>query len=688
MITTAPGSALDPTSALPALRALSGRIVVIKFGGNAIASAAEPTRSFARDITLLRTAGVLPVVVHGGGPMITAMLDRLGIAVEFRAGLRVTTPEVMDVVRMVLLGQVQRDLVGAINTHGPLAVGLSGADGGLFQVRRTAADVNGRPVDIGLVGEIVKVDTSVIRETLAAGRVPVVSSVAPDRDGVTHNVNADTAAGALAAALSAHALVMLTDVPGVYSDWPDRSSLLADITDQDLEALLPRLAAGMRPKASACVHAVRGGAAQAAVVDGRVPHATLRALADQDGGGTRVRPAPEVPTGLGGQTARARWAASMMDNYGTPPICLVKGSGSTVWDSEGTSYLDLVGGIAVTSLGHCHPAVVNAVRRQVDTLGHVSNLYANIPAMDLAERLLTLLGGDGRALFCNSGAEANEIAFKIARRTGRRDVVAALGGFHGRTMGALAITGQDTKRAPFEPMVPGARHIPYGDVAALAAAVDENTAAVFLEPIQGEGGIVVPSPGYLRAAREITATHGALLVLDEVQTGIGRTGTWFAHQAEDITPDVVTLAKGLGGGLPIGACLALGDAAALLTPGQHGTTFGGNPVCCAAATAVLDTIERQDLLTAAGVLGARLATGVEALGHRLVDHVRGRGLLLGIALTTPIADALVSAARAAGYLINAARPDVLRLAPALTVTDQQVSDFLADLPMILDGCAT
>ena len=379
-----------------------------------------------------------------------------------------------------------------------------------------------------------------------------------------------------------------------------------------------------------------------------------------------------------------RWRTSLMDNYGTPPLALVRGSGAVLTDADGRDYLDLLGGIAVNALGHAHPAVVAAVTEQLSTLGHVSNLFLAEPAIALAEELLAQVGTPGRVLFTNSGAEANEAAFKIARLTGRPRIIAAEGSFHGRTMGALALTGQPAKRAPFEPMPAGVEFVPYGDTAALEAAVDSDTAAVFLEPIQGEGGVVVPPAGYLAAAREVTRRHGALLVLDEVQTGIGRTGTFLAHQGIGIVPDVITLAKGLGGGLPIGACVGLGAAADLLTPGLHGTTFGGNPVCCAAALAVLATLRSEDLVSHAVTVGKELAGGIEALGHPLVDHVRGAGLLLGVVLTAPVGPAVVTAAREAGFLLNATGPDVLRLAPPLVISHDQVAGVLAALPGILD----
>ncbi|PSL45232.1 acetylornithine aminotransferase [Saccharothrix carnea] len=380
-----------------------------------------------------------------------------------------------------------------------------------------------------------------------------------------------------------------------------------------------------------------------------------------------------------------RWQAAMMNNYGTPGLTLTRGEGAYVWDADGNRYLDLLTGIAVNALGHAHPAIVAAVTEQIGKIGHTSNLYINEPALKLAERLLDLSGvdGDGRVLFCNSGAEANEAAFKLSRRTGRTKVVSTEGGFHGRTMGALALTGQPAKREPFEPLVPGVVHVPFGDVAALEAAIDDETAAFIVEPIQGENGVVVPPEGYLEAARRITTEHGALLVLDEVQTGIGRLGTWFAFHQVGIVPDVITLAKGLGGGLPLGACIAVGPAKDLFGPGQHGTTFGGNPVCCAAALAVLDTIAADGLLEHTSAVGKEIAAGVEALDHPLISGVRGAGLLLGITLREAVSAKAAAAAQQAGYLINPIQPDVIRLAPPLVLDEADAHRLVADLPSFL-----
>ncbi|MEI5097403.1 acetylornithine transaminase [Streptomyces sp. PmtG] len=391
------------------------------------------------------------------------------------------------------------------------------------------------------------------------------------------------------------------------------------------------------------------------------------------------------PGAAGGNAALTeRWRTSLMDNYGTPRVPLVRGEGAAFWDADGKKYLDFLGGIAVNSLGTAHPAVVRAVSEQVGRLGHVSNLFVAEPPVRLAERLLRLSGRPGRVFFSNSGAEANEAAFKLGRLTGRRRMVAADGGFHGRTMGSLALTGQPAKRAPFAPLPGDVTHVPYGDSEALRAAVDTDTALVVLEPIQGENGVVVPPPGYLAAARAITRAAGALLVVDEVQTGIGRTGHWFECQAQGVEPDVLTLAKGLGGGLPIGATLAFGPAADLMTPGAHGTTFGGNPVSCAAALAVLDTVHGDGLLDHVKRQGEALRRGIEGLGHPLVDRVRGAGLLLGIVLTEPLAPHVQQAAEDAGLLVNAVGPDTIRLAPPLVVGEDEVTAFLRTLPGVLD----
>lgn len=395
---------------------------------------------------------------------------------------------------------------------------------------------------------------------------------------------------------------------------------------------------------------------------------------------------------------KQRYAAALMNTFGEPRLALVKGAGAHVWDEDGNEYVDLLGGIAVNALGHGHPALVAAVTEQLQTLGHVSNFFTSRPQVELAEKLLQLLSESvvadgvsapvskppGRVFFTNSGTEANEAAFKVTRRTGRTHIVAAEGAFHGRTLGALALTAKAAYREPFEPLPGQVSFVPYGDTDALAAAVTDATAAVILEPLQGEAGVLVPPPGYLEAARRITREHGALLWLDEIQTGMGRTGAWFAAAGDPaVAPDLVTVAKGLGGGFPIGACIALGEAATLLEPGNHGTTFGGNPVACAAALAVIGTIESDELLERTVVLGQKIRDGLAA-DPRVVE-VRGEGLLIGLTLASPLSAEVAAAAQTAGYIINNATPERIRLAPPLILSDEDAEAFLVSWPLILDA---
>jgi len=378
----------------------------------------------------------------------------------------------------------------------------------------------------------------------------------------------------------------------------------------------------------------------------------------------------------------ARYDTALMRTFGSPQRVLVRGDGCHVWDADGRRYLDLLGGLAVNALGHAHPQVVEAVTTQLGTLGHVSNFFASPPQIALAERLLSLLGSTGRVFFANSGTEANEAALKATRRTGRTKLVSTKGAFHGRSMGALAITWKPAYREPFEPLPGEIVFVDYGDVDALAAAVDDETAAFVVEPIQGENGVIDAPAGYLNEAREITKRAGALLWIDEIQTGMGRVGDWFAHAETGIVPDLVTVAKGLGAGFPIGACIGLDTAGDLLGPGDHGTTFGGNPVAAAAALATIDVIEGTGLLEHTVVAGEHLAARLDKA--RGVDHVRGRGLLRGIALDDPIAPTVAGAALEAGFIVNAPNPTTLRLAPPLVVSLDQLDTFVDALPELLD----
>ena len=380
-----------------------------------------------------------------------------------------------------------------------------------------------------------------------------------------------------------------------------------------------------------------------------------------------------------------RYAASLMNTFGAPKLVLTRGEGAHVWDENGKEYVDLLAGIAVNALGHAHPALVSAVTSQLETLGHVSNFFTSHPQVELAEALLARVpGGEtGRVFFTNSGTEANEAGFKLTRRTGRTHIVAAQSAFHGRSMGALALTAKEAYRAPFEPLPGDVTFVPYGDASALAAAVTDETAAIVLEPIQGEAGVIVPPADYLAAARAVADEHGALLWLDEVQSGLGRTGRWFAHETSGVTADIVTLAKGLGGGFPIGACIGLGRAATLFEPGNHGTTFGGNPVACAAGLAVIETIESEGLLEHVTVLGQKLRDGLAA--DPRVARVDGEGLFIGVVLSGLDSGAVAAAALEAGFILNNATPERIRIVPPLVLTSDDAEALLAAWPAILDA---
>ena len=368
------------------------------------------------------------------------------------------------------------------------------------------------------------------------------------------------------------------------------------------------------------------------------------------------------------------WEKALQDNYGVPSISLVKGKGSEVYDVEGKKYLDLLGGIATNVLGHAHPAIVKAVSKQVGTLGHVSNFYAHPNVVELAQKLASMTGDkSARVFFAQSGAEANEAAMKLSRRTGKYRIVAAQGAFHGRTMGALSMTGQPSKREPFLPLIKGIKHIAYGDIKAMRRAISSKTAMVILEPIMGEAGVIVPPADYLAQVRELCTQKGALLVIDAVQTGMGRTGDWFGYEYSGITPDVITLAKGLGGGLPLGAMIALGDAAQLFIAGDHGSTFGGNPITTAAALAVIKVIEKDKIMI-------KVRKDQDFIMHKIaliegVSEVRGAGLLIGIQLDKPIASKITLLMREHGVLVNAANDSTIRIAPALNISRIQLTKF-------------
>jgi acetylglutamate kinase len=691
--------------ALPYVRGFRGKTVVIKYGGHLD----RDLCSFAEDVVFLHLVGIRPVVVHGGGREISALMERLGKKPVFVDGLRVTDRETMEIAEMVLSGKVNQEIVAAICACGGRAVGLSGRDGALMRARKKDA-----PVDLGFVGEVEEVDPRLVSTLLDSGYVPVCAPIALGPAGEAYNLNADTAAAELAVAVGAEKLVFLTDVPGVLRDRRDPSSLVSVLGVEEAEALIEGGAVdgGMIPKLRACLRAVRGGVKSAHIVDGRRPHFLLVEIFTREGAGTMVVPearaaAPPGEAGVAAPAAPAAVAASPAEASVPPevpseqevvelerryfwpvfrrqPVVLVRGHGSRVWDMRGRCYLDFVTGLAVCGLGHCHPRVARAIAEQAGQLVHTSSLYYTVPQVLLARELARLSGLE-RVFLANSGAEANEGAIKLARKfgagSGRHHIITARRSFHGRTLATLAATGQEKYHRGFAPLPPGFSYVPFGDVAALEAAVTPETVAVMVEPVQGEGGIYPASPEFMAALVRLQQ-RGVLLICDEIQCGLGRTGRWFAFQHYDVRPDIVTLAKSLGGGVPIGAVLAREGVASCLGPGDHGSTFGGNPLACRAALAYLEALQEEGAVENAARMGEYLAGRLAELArrHPAVAEVRALGLMAGIQLRVPGAP-VVDACRERGLLVNCTEDVVIRLLPPLNVTREEVDEAIG----ILDG---
>ena len=649
--------------------------LVVKVGGAAVAAGGGLPAALS-DVAALWADGVPVVVVHGGGPEITAWSKRLGQEPRFVDGLRYSDADTVAVAEMAL-ARVGKGIAAALTREGLRAVSLGGRDAGVLTARPAERqDADGRAIDLGRVGAVADVRVDALRALLGAGFLPVLATIAPGQDGTLYNVNADEAAVAVAAALGARALVLATDVAGVLL--PGRTEPVERLAGAEARALMAQgiVHGGMRPKVEACLAAAQAGV-PAWIVDGRRPGAVAGAAASAAGAGTAFPPAASAggPQDLTDMLELDR--AYVMQTYGRTPLRLVRGRGSMVEDVDGKRYLDFLSGISVTNLGHCHPEVVAAITQQAALLGHTSNLYLTRPQAELA-RALVEVSFPGRVFFCNSGAEATEAALKLCRKAAWRRARAAGGAaatevvsfshsFHGRTYGALAVTRG--YQEGFGPMLAGFRELPWNDVAA-AGSIGPETAGVIVEPIQGEGGVQPAAPEFLRALRAACDRHGACLIFDEIQCGLGRSGRMFAFQHYGVRPDVVTLGKALGGGLPMGAVVAAGPWAESLGRGDHASTFGGNPIVAAAALASLEVLRRDDLPGQALRKGEQLRAGLrQALGdHPLVREVRGVGLMTGVELVSvAVGPAVVDACRERGLLINCTAQTVLRLLPPLTV---------------------
>lgn len=665
------------------------RTIVVKIGGAAVA-AGGGLPPVLGDVVALWRAGYRVVVVHGGGPEITHWSTRLGLSTRFVQGLRYSDPDTVAVAEMAL-ARVGKDIAWRLTAAGTPALSLGGRDAQVLQaVPLLLDDADGRPLDLGDVGAIAQVRVEVLEGLARAGLLPVVASVAAGTDGRLYNVNADDAAADIAAALGAECLCLATDVPGV--NVPGSTSPLPVCTASEAAQLLAEgvISGGMRPKVKACLRAIRSGVRIAWILDGRRAGAVPAAVEGRADAGTAFvsEGGPADMADSAEPEPAAVFAADeayIMQTYTRAPVVLVRGSGSTVWDATGRAYLDFLCGISVTNLGHCHPKVVEAIVAQASRLGHTSNLYHTLPQVELAEAL-SAAAFPGRVFFCNSGAEATEGALKLCRKAAWRKAQEAGGpvaheilsfhhSFHGRTYGALAVTSG--YQEGFGPMLPEFRELPWDDVTAVEAAVGPQTAGVIVEPIQGEGGVRPASPAFLRRLRELCDRYGACLIFDEVQCGLGRAGALFAFQHYGVRPDVLTLGKALGAGLPMGAVLAAEPWGGVLRKGDHGSTFGGNPVVAAAALSALRVLQAEGLVERGAVAGTRLRALLRGGMDRcpLVAEVRGLGLMTGVELggDPGLGARVVADCRAQGLLINCTSGSVLRLMPPLTVSDAEVS---------------
>ena len=644
------------TQALPYIKRYTGRTVVVKYGGNAMIDDTLKMQVM-EDIVLLWLIGVKIVLVHGGGPEITDLMGKLGKKPEFIDGLRVTDKETVDIVQMVLAGKVNKSLVNLLEMHGGRAIGLSGMDGKLIEATR-------KDEKLGYVGEVTKIHLDPVTDILEKGYIPVVSTLGCDNDGNVYNINGDTAAAHIAGALGAERLIMMTDIAGILRDKNDPASLIPEISISEAEKLYKEgvISDGMIPKVNCCIEALRRGVRNVVIMDGRVEHSILMELLTDEGAGTMFTDKKDL-------TIKEKDKEYVAGTYNRFPVVLSHGKGSIVWDENDKEYIDMGSGIGVTSFGIADDRWQAAVSDQSSKLQHMSNLYYTEPCAVLAEKLCDKTGMS-KVFFCNSGAEANECAIKAARKYAAEKkgadcytIVTLKNGFHGRTLTTLAATGQEHYHELYQPLTPGFVSVGTDNIYELeAVGSSHKIAAIMLECIQGEGGVVDLKKSFVNEVVEYAQSRDILIIVDEVQTGNGRTGALYSYMNYGFKPDIVTTAKGLAGGLPLGAAL-LGDKVAdVFGHGDHGSTFGGNPVCCAAAISILDRIDDK-LLAEVKAKGEFLVeTFKNAPG---IEAVSGMGLMVGLKTTRPAAD-VVNECVENGVLCLTAK-DKVRLLPALNI---------------------
>lgn len=664
--------------ALPYIRSFKNKVAVIKFGGSLIDDI--DITKFLEDVLFLSEVGIYPVLVHGGGPLISSMLEERDIESEFVNGLRKTTRETLEVVREVLIERINRSICRAISNLGGTGKTLSGYDSGSISGIKLECEGG---ADLGYVGEITSVNSNMIAAIAEKKIIPVISPIARDEEdtSVFYNVNADSAAAAIAAGMNAEKIVFVSDTHGVKGN----GTLLASLTETDAREMIAEgsITGGMIPKTEACIQALRGGVRKAHIISGLNTHALLLEIFTDAGVGTEIF--RDRGAHFSAEDVIAQFDSHVIPNYTRVPIVPVRGKGSFLWDCTGKQYIDLFPGWAVNGLGHCHRNVVTAVKEQSEMLLHVPNTFYIEPQGRLAQCIADHSFG-GKCFFCNSGAEAVETAIKLARLHSPENkfrIISMEKSFHGRTLGAVSATGQKKYHKGF-PVAPGFDYVPFNDIDAFRKAVSEETCAVILEVVQGEGGINIADMEYMEAVREECNVNGLLLIVDEVQTGMGRTGTYFGYQHYSITPDIITMAKSLGGGVAIGAVEATPEVSESLIPGTHASTFGGNPLAASAGIAVFKTIEDEDLCQRSVDMGRFFVGELERISEKcpFITEIRSLGLMIGVQLEiegAPIVNTLLDR----GVIINCTQNNVLRMIPAMTIPREVAEQGLAVIEEVL-----
>jgi acetylornithine/N-succinyldiaminopimelate aminotransferase len=664
--------------ALPYIRNFKDKVVVIKFGGSLIDDI--DITKFLEDVLFLSEVGICPILVHGGGPLISSMLEERGIESTFHNGLRITSQEALSVVREVLIDRINRSICSAISNLGGMARTLSGYDSGCISgVKHVCAD----GTDLGFVGEITQVNNNMIMSIAEKKQIPVISPIARDAEDadVFYNVNADSAAAAIAAGTGAEKIVFISNTHGIQCD----GKLLSSLAETDARELIAQgvIQGGMIPKTEACIQALRGGVKKAHIISGLNTHALLLEIFTDEGVGT------EILRDKGAQFSTAEvmqtFESYVIGNYTRIPVVPVRGKGSFLWDCTGKRYIDLFPGWAVNGLGHCHRNVVRAIKEQSEMLLHVPNNFYIEPQGRLAE-LISAHSFGGKCFFCNSGAEAVESAIKLARlhaEKGRHRIVSMEQSFHGRTLGAVSVTAQEKYHKGF-PIAEGFDYVPFNDLEAFRSTLCPETCAVMLEVVQGEGGVNIADPEYVAGIRDECSKNGILLIVDEVQTGMGRTGAYFGYQNYDITPDIITMAKSLGGGVAIGAIEARPEVSQSLAPGTHASTFGGNPLAASAGIAVFRTIEDENLCQRSREMGDFFNERLSDISKKcgFIREVRNLGLMIGIELDMPGHD-IVSDCIEEGVIINCTQDTVLRIIPAMTIPKKVAEQGLDIIEKVL-----